>query len=344
MKSKSLRSVCVALIALAAVGCQSGPRWAQVPQRLAWWKKDTVAADNSLAARAADGVTPAEPAPPVLPSTLATPQSLTAAATPPSANSVAAVSPATATAVAAPPFSTIPTMSAATIAAAPTAVYPTTAATQPIPSSVATVTIPTVTIPNAAPTTASAQAGPYDPSAYQTATVATVPAGSPAQTASGEADRYATTSTGAADDRYAFNPATAPQTTAPPTVTPNYTPPASDDRYGGAPTPSAATTATPATNPATPSTPPFVPPPITPIGPQSNAPANSAETVAAAIVRIDVPAGQYRPGGTSSYSGVPTTSIEVASRPTTVAPAPTATPLPSNVPIYPTGNTRVRTF
>ena len=88
MKTKSLRVSCVALIALAIVGCQSGPRWAQMPQKLAWWKKDAPAADSSLVARAADGVTPAEPAPPTLPSTLATPQSLTAAATPPSANSI----------------------------------------------------------------------------------------------------------------------------------------------------------------------------------------------------------------------------------------------------------------
>ena len=337
MKSKSLRIVCVALIALAAVGCQTGPRWAQVPQRLAWWKKDAASTDNSLVARSADGVTPAEPAPPVLPSTQATPQSLTAAAMPPSANSVAAVSPTTVAAVAVPPVSTIPAMSAATIAAAPTAVYPTTAASQPTPPITTTVTTPPT-----APTMATAQAGPYDPSAYQAATAPTAPAastGSLAQADSGEINRYATTPAAAADDRYAFNPSTVPQT-----VTPNYTPSASDDRYGGAPTPPAASTATPSTIPATPSTPPFAPPPITPIGPQSNATSNNAETVAAATVRIDAPAGQYRPGGTSSYSGVPTTSIEVASRPTTAAPAPAATPLPTSVPIYPTGNTRVRTF
>jgi len=41
---------------------------------------------------------------------------------------------------------------------------------------------------------------------------------------------------------------------------------------------------------------------------------------------------------------MPANSVEVASRPTTVAPAPTATPLPSNAPIYPAGNTSGRTY
>jgi len=127
-------------------------------------------------------------------------------------------------------------------------------------------------------------------------------------------------------------------------VTPSYAPPASDDRYGNTPTPPAATSAMPSANPATPTTTPYTPPAITPASRQSNAPASSAATVATSTVRIDAPAGQYRPGGTSTYSGVPTTSIEVASRPTTVGPATATTPLPSNVPIYPTGNTSVRTY
>jgi hypothetical protein len=73
---------------------------------------------------------------------------------------------------------------------------------------------------------------------------------------------------------------------------------------------------------------------VTPI----NATAPIAGNVATAeTIRIDAPAGQYRPGGTSTYSGVPT-SVEVASRPASLPPATSTKPLPSNVPIYPTGN------
>jgi hypothetical protein len=80
-------------------------------------------------------------------------------------------------------------------------------------------------------------------------------------------------------------------------------------------------------------------PPTTSVTP-SNSLATTAPAVTASTVRIDAPAGQYRPGGTSTYPGAPAAPIEVASRPTPASPTQTAAPLPSNVPIYPAGNVR----
>ncbi len=258
MKNQSLRILCATLVAISAVGCQSGPRWAHLPQQLAWWKKDTASTDNSLIARSADGVTPAEPAPPVLPSTVATPHSLTAAATPPSANSVAATTPAanagmpTAAATVpayAPPVASIPATSAGTIAAAPTATYPSTTypstmAAQPAPAAapVATpaasplaATSPMPAAPPAAamPTAGAAQPGPYNPSAYQAQVAAAAPAASVAPADSLESDRYATAADAPSDDRYAMN-AMNMNTSAAATdkSAPSYSPPGSDDRYG----------------------------------------------------------------------------------------------------------------
>jgi hypothetical protein len=113
-------------------------------------------------------------------------------------------------------------------------------------------------------------------------------------------------------------------------TTPGVAAPASEDRYG------IATTSVPTTT-----TPAVVPPVTTPVAPIStpqSTVATATPSVVAPTVRIEAPAGQYRPGGTSSYTGTPTTPVEVASRPTT--PSPTAAPLPSNVPIYPAGNVR----
>ncbi len=53
MNSRTSQFVWTALIAASLLGCQSGPRWAQVPTRLAWWKKGTPSEDNSLVARSA---------------------------------------------------------------------------------------------------------------------------------------------------------------------------------------------------------------------------------------------------------------------------------------------------
>lgn len=383
MKICIRQAVCVALMAAGLVGCQSGPRWAKMPERLAWWKKDapaTAAAESSLDARtaglAADVPPPADP---VLPSTVATPQSLTAAAQPPSAKSVAAANAQTITPMTAA-INNIPTSSAATIASAPSAAYPTT--TYPTTSAPAAATSPmaaTAPVAVSTPSTVMAQAGPYDPNAYQpvaakpavapvevdryaTATPAaspvtpsTTPIAPPAAPAT-SADRYVATAPAAtaastaattapaatapsANDRYAYNPTT---------TTPGYS--YSDDRYG---TPSAATTpsaVTPAvTVPTTTTT-----PAVTPAIPQTSTPPYNAASVASATVQITAPAGQYRPGGTSTYTGAPTKAVEVASRPTTAAvapgipsptiPTPGATPLPSQVPIYPTGNTSTRTY
>jgi hypothetical protein len=181
-----------------------------------------------------------------------------------------------------------------------------------------------------------AQAGPYDPNAYKTAAPVTAAAVATTTTAGApESDRYASnaaaptsvspqasaTAPASADDRYASMAAAA---------TPSYAPSTGEDRYGIA--------STPAPVAATPVSPPPVAPISTPASAQPSSLAGTTPTVTASTVRIDAPAGQYRPGGTSTYSGAPTTPVEVASRPTTVT-APAA-PLPSNVPIYPAGNVR----
>jgi hypothetical protein len=63
-------------------------------------------------------------------------------------------------------------------------------------------------------------------------------------------------------------------------------------------------------------------------------------TVSSTTVRITTPPGQYRPGGTSSYTGLPSTPTEIASRPT----SPT-TPSTGAAPSNPTsGNSSVRTY
>lgn len=339
MKAHSFHFVCVTLTVLAVSGCQSGPRWAQMPQKLAWWKKDApAAADNSLVARSAEGVTPAEPSTPVLPSTQATPQSLTAQASPPSANSVATPT-ASIAATSVPPLSTIPASSAATIAAAPTATYPSAAATIPATTTAPHAPAADSSVVTATPMTIAAtpvaQVGPYDPNAYQPA--AAMPAATTVaatQSSSTESDRYGTATAPAADERYAYNsmPA-APATSS-----------TGDDRYGittAAPAPAPAAAIPPTTT--APAPPAFSPPPITPVG-MNPAPAPTHAVATATAVRIDAPAGQYRPGGTSTYTGVPTTNVEVASLPAATTPGTSAKPLPSNVPIYPTGNTTGRAY
>jgi hypothetical protein len=42
----------------------------------------------------------------------------------------------------------------------------------------------------------------------------------------------------------------------------------------------------------------------------------SEATVAASTVHISSPPGQYRPGGTSSFTGLTNTPMQIASRPT----------------------------
>ncbi len=337
MKTRNTKIVSIVLIAIGAVGCQSGPRWAQAPSRLAWWKKDAPAADSSLVARSAEGgVEVPDPTAPVLPSTVATPQTLAAASMPPSANSVGA----------APAVSSIPATSAATIAAAPTATYPTSTPT-PIVSPNSATPPPPATLPSAI-----AQVGPYDPKAFQTATVAQSENSFSNPSASDE-DRYGL----AASDRYAAAPVTAvapttrasnaaPGTTAaeasassddryaynPPSTMPGYATSSGGDRYSVTPV---APAAMPVTNSTVPTAAPVAVPVTVPIGPQSSTQSAAADIVAAATVRIEGAAGQYRPGGTSTYTGTLPTPIEVAARPS--APATTSAPLPTSFPTVPAG-------
>jgi hypothetical protein len=83
---------------------------------------------------------------------------------------------------------------------------------------------------------------------------------------------------------------------------------------------------------------PSVPTPVAPISIPQATVASATPSVVPSTVRIDAPAGQYRPGGTSSYTNTTPAPIEVATRPTTTSPA--TAPLPSNAPIYPAGNVR----
>ena len=81
-------------------------------------------------------------------------------------------------------------------------------------------------------------------------------------------------------------------------------------------------------------------PPITPIATPTNSLATTTPSANASTVRIDAPAGQYRPGGTSTYPGAASDSDRSRLPADDVTPAPSAAPLPSNVPIYPAGNVR----
>lgn len=388
MKICIRQAVCVALMAAGLVGCQSGPRWAKMPERLAWWKKDapaTAAAESSLDARTA-GLTAevAAPAAPVLPSTLATPESLTAASQPPSAKSVAAVPPLSSTVgtTTTPPIANVPTSSVPTIASAPSAAYPTTTyPTTTTPSATASAPVAAAAQAATTPSTVMAQAGPYDPTAYQPVAaqvpaapveadrygMAATPAAAPAPVAASAptsttpiaatapiaAGAQSNPAAPAAAERYAAPAATtaaaAPSASDRYAAAPSYS--YSDDRYGA----SSAAPSTSAVTPAvtTPSTIASTSPAVTPAIPQTATPPYNAATVASATstgtVQITAPAGQYRPGGTSTYTGAPTNAIEVASRPstTTAIPTPqipTASPLPGQVPIYPTGNTSTRTY
>ena len=351
MKSSAVRNLLMVMIVAGLVGCQSGPRWA-------WWKRDTAPEDTSLVARTA---APALPSAQSAPQAVGTP-GMEGAAPPSSANLAAAKAPAAMPASTLPAASAA-TITNAPIASYPAAaagsgasvaMSPAASTAAPAAGMVANGTIPTIG--------ATPPAGPYDPNAYQS--LASTPTTTPAEiTASsdGGGDRYAATErysmpaaavnvapqTAANESAAAFSPeqyasvgdsyasqsagdAASPSTPAsvyqgavtagdaaagvesmPPSV--GDTAPATTDRYGLAASQSApASTSTAA---------------IAPESDASTPEATAASTAGAnPTVQITSSAGQYRPGGTSSYVGNTTLGhIELASRPT-VPQAATTTP------------------
>jgi hypothetical protein len=305
MKHSSFRvfAVVAVLSCLCMVGCQSSPRWA-------WWKKDAAPEDQSLLARSAA---------PALPSAQATPQAVESSAlqpaSPPSSANLAATGGGSATG-----GSMIPASSAATLANAPPASYPTDG------SDGGSLAAPMSSLtPSATPPQTTAQvpaAGPYDPNAYQPSAALTAATSSPA---SESGDRYSLGAGGMATDRYAAGH----EMTAP---TPGVTPPpptsALADRYNLSSTPPATTggamapTGAPEVNhydsaeraryaAASPPTVETAPAPAATVTP----PAQPSTTV-----QVSSSAGQYRPGGTSSYTvapmqPVPTQPVRVATQP-----------------------------
>jgi hypothetical protein len=63
---------------------------------------------------------------------------------------------------------------------------------------------------------------------------------------------------------------------------------------------------------------------------------SNAATVAAPTVHIASPPGEYRPGGTSSFTGLTTGPAQVATRPTEGMPPSAAPMTPNGLPSYPT--------
>jgi len=348
MKTTTAQALTVAAVLAAMSGCQSGPRWA-------WWKSDAAPADTSVVARSADS--------PQLPSAQAAAPVAVPGLQP--ATSPSAANLATAGAPSAPGIS-IPTSSPSTIANAPLASYPSMGSaadklTAPsgimpvapsnMPSApLAAGTSPT-TAPGALPQMASTgvpPSGPYDPNSYRPSAGASAGATASAGETTASPDRYQVTG-----DRYGVTPlGSAPMATEqPPRSAENLpaAPPASStttgDRYGyTAPT----STAAPQANVAASQTMvnPSGPAAMTPTAPMTPVVSSTPATVASltapaatpeatATVQATVPAGQYRPGGTSSYVGaMPAQHIEVATLP---AP-PAATSVPPTQPYAPAGS------
>lgn len=312
MRLIALQVLSIAAVVIGLAGCQSGPRWA-------WWKPKEASEDKSLLARSAD---------PTLPSAQSTPQVAEAKglqpAAPPSSTNLAAAGK---LAVATP--GSVPPVSQATISKAPAASYPiATPSGESVP--ISPVAMPTTVAAGPAPAaggmTASSvpiaasrstpAANPYDPDGY--------PGASPSTTVDQPltgVDRYAASQTA---DRYGMAPLPSPSAasaSAPgaasseiagpaPTSAPTSAPTgggANDDRYGlataeryGSSSAPSAATPTPLERPA----------PAAPSVPRA-----SVGPSASAGVQVSASAGQYRPGGTSSYPSAPASQhVEVASR------------------------------
>ncbi len=259
----------------------------------------------------------------------------------------------------APPISDIPPSSvASTTPAAAGSISP--LSTTPTTSSLAA-TRPAATLASVP------AAGPYDPNGYQPSAslAASQPTGTNASTAD-RYGSYATTATApsippvstpattpipsaAPVDRYAMSSVSVAQvasTTAPDDRYSNTVPASSgtinapvgttaSDPYG--PSPNSAAISPPATGFASQSAPGGPVASMAPASLSSTPPNNYAAepmaaapttTTASATVQVQSPAGQYRPGGTSSYSGG--NRIDVASRPGAPAVSPTSAPQPAS--------------
>jgi hypothetical protein len=225
--------------------------------------------------------------------------------------------------------------------------------------------------------TSATAGGPYDPNGYRPSTTA-ASSGAPSLSLAGDnpsdADRYGAIAPGSAGagepDRYSMVPDAPLTASAPPNANMpgpdrySMTSPSSTPPIAAAPA-SPVLGANPATAPVVAASQTAAAPPaavIAPaaagepdryaIAPLSTAPAAPATTPIStpaenpspsATVRITAPAGQYRPGGTGTFTGLPT-DVEIASRPastvsaTTMPTAPAgAVALPAAAPTTETG-------
>ncbi|HEX5470874.1 MAG TPA: hypothetical protein VFW73_03260 [Lacipirellulaceae bacterium] len=329
MSSTAKRTTTIIAALAVIAGCQSGPRWA-------WWKHDK-APDSSVVARSAE---------PALPSAQTTPQAvavagLTPAAPPSSANLAAAG--------AGPPTSNIaiPVTSSATVANAPSANYSAgnsladKITSAPVAKVGTAIPSKTETAPMAASTTTQQlasvpSAGPYDPTAYKPETLSkaterTEPlANNSDRYGLSSENRYSTSSTinaspqplavSASNNPYATSASSKPLPESPttPVAETGQVSSTAPDRYASTtptiltpqaqsvPTSPAANTSALSNSAAITSAP-------------TQIVANTSTTVQASSI-----AGQYRPGGTSTYTGLAATpAVEIATRPSPVsAPAP----------------------
>lgn len=319
-----IRSVVHALIivslTLSLVGCQSGPRWA-------WWKKP-----SSLLASKDEA--------PALPSASAAPQAVAAtglepAASPSATNLAAAGGTASATSLPADltaPLSTPNTGTSMPMGDNVVAAAPPTAAVASPPSTPAPPVLGNVPA-----------AGPYDPAGYPgagggyqgMAAVASTASSSEPPAAMG-ADRYAMAAAPAASPVVGVDPYSTPTTAAIPSA------PTAQDQYASNPAPVAATPPSEPLGQNLPSLPPSIsatgevsgqtPVPVSELAaaatavPQAPSPLTPGPNVAPQAVSTSA-AGQYRPGGTSSFPGLGGGSpIEVAARPSPFAPASSSSP------------------
>ena len=349
MRSSVIHALLIAGMMTVVAGCQSASRWA-------WWKHGK-ASDATAVAESSTA--------PVLPSTAATPQAVGLAglepAASPSASNLAATGVSAGVAQASvPPLSEPSAADSASL----------TSSTVPIPG------VPIV--PGVTPTQqlAVSPAGPYDPNSYKPSALSEATATSTEGDIPTVADRYALAST----NRYATSPsASIPSASgtasaanpAPPSIdsrysalgsTPTTAPNASaDDRYARGPINASAAdrysqmfgdqSATPVPNESPAADAVAVAPATAPSA--SSAPIAPLENPTA-TVQLKSPAGQYRPGGTSSYTVPPVQHVEIATRP--AAPASTqvpaaAAPIPSSadagtpaLPAVPTTGGGVRAY
>lgn len=324
MKRTPLRTFSLVAAIVAVAGCQSA-------QKFAWWKQDKAAENSAVAANTKPPALPsAQSTPQAVAMNGATPSTTSPAITPPLAGAVASTTTPPTAAVTPPPLS-IPVTSPTAVAGA-TSPYPTENSLADklvsTPSSRATALPNQTAMPGAtqgATSLAAASstppmvtAGPYDPSAYKPAAT-TNSADAIGNTL--DADRYATT------PRSAPSP---PVMTAPTNSSQSL---ASDpgDRYGSprmSTTPAAMPGQTAVTDPASLAADRYANPSLPSLAGATSQPAASyAATPAATAVKLAAAPGQYRPGGTSSYTpaAATTSPLEIASRPAPVAAPATGT-------------------